>query len=318
MDLSIIVPFCNEYPQVIFTLQAIAQDLLGRVNFEVVAIDNYAPEVAEMEKKDPIQPSIYQRDKGGDVVKGSQRAAGGWLKHVEYSDKLSHWNAKRYGITKATGDVLMFIDSHCMPSRDSIFNMFKLYVREYDRLNGSLHLPLTYKILDTARLIYKVVWHPETSELHYSFTRYREATEPYEVPCMSTCGMMVSREIYDDLGGWPSELGIYGGGENFFNFTQSVMGYRKWIMVGPPLHHHGENRKYHWNFDDLIRNKFIASYIYGGQAFVNAYREHSKGDPSVLQKILRDVISKCEPHRQLIKSKQKMTIHEWLNQSIGG
>jgi hypothetical protein len=27
VDLSILVPFVNEYPQVIFTLQAIAQDL---------------------------------------------------------------------------------------------------------------------------------------------------------------------------------------------------------------------------------------------------------------------------------------------------
>ena len=79
MELSVIVPFVNEYPQVIFTLQAIAEDLLGRVDFEVIAVDNYAPEVEEMAKKDPNQPSIYTRDKGGDVVKGSQRAAGGWL-----------------------------------------------------------------------------------------------------------------------------------------------------------------------------------------------------------------------------------------------
>jgi len=317
MELSVIVPFVNEYPQVIFTLQAIAEDLLGRVDFEVIAVDNYAPEVEEMAKKDPNQPSIYTRDKGGDVVKGSQRAAGGWLKHVEYSDKLSHWNAKRYGITKSTGDILLFIDSHCIPSRDSIYNMLRYYQREKERLNGSLHLPLTYKILDTVRLIYKVVWHPETTELHYSFTRYRDGTEPYEVPCMSTCGMMVSREIYEDIGGWPKELGVYGGGENFFNFTQSVMGYKKWIMVGPPLHHHGENRKYHWNFDDHVRNKCIAAYIYGGAKYAKTYMSHSKGDPSVLQKIYEDVIAKCEPHRSLIRSKQKMTIYEWLESLKG-
>ena len=291
---------------------------MGRVNFEVIAIDNYAPEVEEMAKKDPNQPSIYERDKGGDVVKGSQRAAGGWLKHVEFSDKLSHWNAKNYGISKSSGDILLFIDAHCIPSRDSLFNLFKYYVREYDRLNGSLHLPLTYKILDTARLIYKLVWHPDRSELHYSFTRYRAELAPYEVPCMSTCGMIVSREIYDDMGGWPSELGIYGGGENFFNFTQSVLGYKKWIMVGPPLHHHGEGRKYHWYFDDHVRNKCIAAYIYGGKAFARDFMSKSKGNNSVLQKICEDVISKCEPHRSLIKSKQKMTIHEWINQWIGG
>ena len=196
----------NEFPQVIFTLQSIAQDLLGRVDFEVIAIDNFCKEVEVMAKKDPNQPSIYARDKGGDVVKGSQRASGGWLKHVEWRDKLSHWNAKRYAITKSSGDILLFIDAHCVPDRDAIYNMFKYYQREYKRLEGSLHLPLTYKILDTTRLIYKLVWHPERTELHYSFTRYREATEPYEVPCMSTCGMMISRELYDYVGGWPSHM----------------------------------------------------------------------------------------------------------------
>ena len=312
MELSVIIPYVNEYPQLIFTLQAVAQDLLGRVDFEVAAIDNFCPEVEEMAKKDPNQPSIYARDKGGDVVKGSQRASGGWLKAFEYKEKLSHWNAKRVGVENTTGDIFIFIDSHCIPARDSIYNMFKYYMREKERLNGSLHLPLTYKILDSVRLIYKVVWHPETTELHYSFTRYRPEAEPYEVPCMSTCGMMVSREIYNDIGGWPKELGVYGGGENFFNFTQSVMGYKKWIMVGQPLHHHGEGRKYHWNFDDHVRNKCIAAYIYGGAKYARTYMSHSKGDPSVLQKICEDVIDKCEPHRSLIRSKQKMTIYEWL------
>lgn len=307
-DLSIIVPFVNEYPQNIFTLQAIAEDLLCRVDFEVLAIDNFCPQVEEMAKQD----SLYARDKGGDVIKGSQRAAGGWLKHVAYGDKLSHWNAKRYGITKSSGQILMFIDAHCIPSRDSIYKMFLHYVQNYDEIHGSIHLPLTYKILDTARLIYKMVYHEETAELHYSFTRYRDEKEPYEVPCMSTCGMMVSREIYDALGGWPSELGIYGGGENFFNYTQAVLGYKKWIMAGPPLHHHGESRKYHWNYDDMIRNKIIATYLFGGEAFTQRFVENTKGRPEVLQKMYFDVIDKCKPQRNHIKEKQVMTIQDWI------
>jgi glycosyltransferase involved in cell wall biosynthesis len=310
MDLSIIVPFVNEWPQSIFTLQAIAQELVNRLDFEVMAVDNFCQQVEDMAKKDPL----YARDKGGEVIKGSQRASGGWLKYVEYKDKLSHWNAKNCGVGKSTGDVLMFIDAHCIPARDSIFSMFKYYVREYDRLHGSIHLPLTYKILDTKRLIYKMVYVEERADLHYSFTGYRAETEPYNVPCMSTCGMMVSREIFDDLGGWPSELGIYGGGENFFNYTQAVLGYSKWIMVGPPLHHYGEKRKYHWFFDDMVRNRMIATYMFGGAAFAKKYSEHSKGNPSVLQKIYNDVISKCKAQRGMIRSKQVTTIQEWINQ----
>jgi len=318
MKLSIIVPFCNEYPQIIFTLQAIAQVLLGRVDFEIIAIDNFCKEVEEMAKKDRNQPSIYERDKGGDVVKGSQRASGGWLKYLHYDKKLSHWQAKNMGVRESTGDILMFIDGHCIPSRDSLYYMFKWYCNNQDKINGSLHLPLTYKILESKRLIYKVVWNPERTELHYSFTGYRDSAEPYEVPCMSTCGMMISREVYDKVGGWPTELGIYGGGENFMNFTLSVLGMKKWIFPGFSLHHHGESRKYHWYFDDHVRNKIIAAYVYGGKTFAERYMKSSKGNPSVLQNIFNDVIAKCEGHRNLIKSSQKMTIYEWLNKWTGG
>ena len=309
MHLSVIVPYVNEWPQNIFTLQSVAQDLVGRLDFEVMAIDNYSPEVEAMAKKDPL----YARDKGAEVIKGSQRASP-WLKALEYNTRLSHWNAKNFGVKHSSGEYLLFVDAHCVVSRDAIYNMFKYYVKNEEQLNGTLHLPLTYKILDTTRLIYKLVYIPEEEYLHYSFTRYRAETAPYEVPCMSTCGMMMSRRVFDVLGGWPRELGIYGGGENFMNFSLSVLGMRKHIMVGPPLFHYGEKRKYHWNFDDHVRNKCIAAYIYGGKAFAERFMNHSKGDSNVLQNIFKDVIAKCESHRNIIRGKQKMTIHDWISQ----
>ena len=71
-------------------------------------------------------------------------------------------------------------------------------------------------------LIYKPKLDLEKGALHYSFSRYRRPSDgkPYKVPCMSTCGMLMSRKIMvDELQMWPQELGIYGGGENFINYT---------------------------------------------------------------------------------------------------
>jgi hypothetical protein len=42
--LSVIVPFVNEWPQLVFTLGSIAEELRDRVNFEIIAIDNWCKE----------------------------------------------------------------------------------------------------------------------------------------------------------------------------------------------------------------------------------------------------------------------------------
>ena len=46
MDLSIIVPFVNEFPMIVFTLQSINQALLNKgIEYEVIGINNYCDEV---------------------------------------------------------------------------------------------------------------------------------------------------------------------------------------------------------------------------------------------------------------------------------
>ena len=44
-DLSIIIPFAGEYPQVLFTVQSIAESLHGKIDFEIIVVDNYCKEL---------------------------------------------------------------------------------------------------------------------------------------------------------------------------------------------------------------------------------------------------------------------------------
>lgn len=327
--LSIIVPFCNEYPQLLFTIQSLLQECAGEIDFEILAVDNFCVQVDEQRKKqlstiakeidlplDHVQKVLdkwelpFSPDKGGDAIKASERLNKG-LRYIQYNDKLSHWQSKNYAASKATGDVFLFVDSHVVPSRGSVVNMFRYYCDNLAALDGSLHLPLTYKILESHKLIYKLVYKPDTGEVHYTFTTFRPSDAPYEVPCMSNCGMMLSRELYDLMGGWPTALGIYGGGENFSNFTLSVLGKKKWIWPQGTLFHHGEKRGYHYVYDDYVRNKMIATYCFGGEELLNTFAAHAKGTPSVLQKLKQDVITLCNGHRMLIQSRQQVNIHEW-------
>jgi GT2 family glycosyltransferase len=343
MKLSVIVPFVNEFPQVLFTLRNLGEELLDRTDFEVIAINNFCDEVAtqaraqtaaEVEK---LQAHLsrtgyrygnhtktildnllatYAEDKAGDSIKACTRGHE-WLKYVEYKDKLSHWNAKRIGCKEATGDVFLFVDSHCIVGRNSIHKMLDYYEANEERLHGTLHLPLTYKILEYRKLIYKLMVDRDgaglPAGLHYSFTPFRPSSEAYEVPCMSTCGMMISRRIYNEVGGWPEQLGIYGGGENFMNYTLSVLGYKKWIYPNGYLCHHGEKRGYHWNYDDHIRNRILATFLFGGRLVAERFVSIAKGKPAVLNSLLNDVVSKCGKHRHHIESRQVMTIDDWIS-----
>ena len=309
--LSCVIPYCNEWPMNVFTIKNISEELRDRADFELIAVNNYCDEVAG-------QPGNIRSDddKAGEQLKGVMRGHK-WLKALDYNKKLSHWQAKNAAVANSTGKWLFFCDAHCVISRDALFKMFDFVSKEVDPMEGTFHLPLTYHIMEYHSLCYKLVANLNIGELGYSFTPYRpetNGTSPfYEVPCMSTCGMMISRELYNYVGGWPVELGIYGGGEPFINFVLSTMNKRKYIFKGHPLTHHGSKRGYSWNFNDHFRNKCIAAYMYGGKDFARLMTSNHKGDQGVLMGIYNDVISKCVKHRAFIKPKQNVSLRKWVS-----
>lgn len=347
MDLSIIIPFVGEYPQVLFTIQSVAQSLRETgIDFEIIAVNNYCEDVRQqalnqiasakkeivlamaeassLGKKDLLSDKaminvhkgimpIYE-DRSGVAIKAAEKR-NPWLKYVEYKDRLSHWQAKRVGVEVSSGSVLLFLDAHVVPSKSAVPMMYDAYIFEINKRNqnyhniGTLHLPLTYKILESKRLIYKMVI--ENNFYGYSFTGFRENEDLYEVPCMSTCGMMISRKIYDNLGGWPSGMGIYGGGENFMNYALAVCGYKKYIFPDATLFHHGDKRDYHYIYDDMVKNRFIAHYLFGGEQLLRRLQYNTKGNPLVLSNLASEAIKESKEQRQQIKEVQKYTIEEW-------
>jgi glycosyltransferase involved in cell wall biosynthesis len=304
---SVIVPFVREWPQVAFTIRSVHEALKG-ISHEVIAVDNLMPDMVE--------------DRGSKNVKGmaNEWASRGdpWLKYFHYTDKLSHWQCKNYGMEHAKGDIYWFIDSHCIAPFGAL-RALQYYEENYKALNGSLHMPLTYHILEPKQLMYKAVVEVKKSDYHYVFHTFSPARYSpksiVEVPAMSTCGMLIHRKYMDLLGMWPEELGIYGGGENFINFTSAVLGLKKWVWVGDSLCHHGDKRGYAWNHYDQQRNRAIATYMFGGErVLTNWINNKARLTAQSGRKAKRSILETCRNHRDWIKAGQVCEIEEWVDE----
>jgi hypothetical protein len=125
--------------------------------------------------------------------------------------------------------------------------------------------------------------------------------------------MMISREIFDLTGGWSKEFGIYGGGENFMNYTLAVLGKKKWIFPEGTLFHHGEKRGYSYNYDDFVRNRILAHYLFGGEVCARACASVLRGRQEVLTALCSDAINRSRKHRAHIRKNQVNSIEEAIS-----
>jgi glycosyltransferase involved in cell wall biosynthesis len=314
MKVSCIIPTCNEHPQAAFTVQSLYCDLIqtvgldgAPVDFEIIVIDNWS---------ENTPGTVAPRDKGFEYFSSLADGKRPWLKAFEYTDKLSHWNAKNLGVRNSDGDVLFFLDGHCVMSPGSLGKALRYHAMFKDELDGTLHLPLSYMLDRPGKeLIYKLKVDHGTGLYHYAFTKYKADLVPYQVPCMSTCGMLMSRELYDLLGGWPEELGIYGGGENFVNFTLAVLGKTVNIFPTNPLYHYAAPRGYSWQYDDFHRNRTIASYMYGGDELAKLYLKNIRGATEQKEAIWSTIegVESIVRQREAIAANQVTTIREWAD-----
>lgn len=315
-ELSVIIPFVNEWPLIAATIRSIGEAMEGSgIDFEVVAVDNWMPEVG-----DQLHPELgyrFGKDLGHTQLPRLAEAIS-WLRVTEYKEKLSTLNARNFGARRASADILLFMDAHCIVPHGVLPEMFRFYTREWRALNGSLHLPLTGQILAEQRLIYRMRWRAERADLDYTLAPARplpEHAKHYEVPCMSSCGLMVHRSYLDRLGWWPSQLGIYGGGEHWLNYTMAIMGMRKWIYGDRPLYHHGGMRGYRWNAVDYERNRLIAIYLWGDVEMMTAFVE--KRDfprKRMLRQQIRLIVNDRElgHHKRLIEAGKVGEIEDFI------
>ena len=310
---SVIMPYCNEVPQVIFTVQALVEELHGFCDYEIILVDNLSDPIVTCKTETrewPVRSRNFLNGPKGPMNTWLFRQ--GFIKNLIFDDKKGHWNAKNYGIANSTGKYLFFLDAHCIMKRDSLRKMIT-FAEELDERKekwGGIHAYINY-MLDSHRLEYKV----QRKTFSYQFCSAQPGrTEPYKVCVMSTCGMLSPRSVFDTLGPWHPELGIYGGGESYINWKQSTCGYHHWIHNEAECWHYAEKRGYAWNQTDFVRNSFIAAYVVGGDQFLDeqvALRKQKERE-GVIDELAQYVREKCKPERDFIETQQVETFEQYI------
>ena len=344
-ELSVLLPFCNEMPQVAFTAQALVEELEGFCDYEILLIDNRSDDkmtittgegsgvvagknwFPEGHEPGPPAPRTYPAFSRNYFINAKRKIntylfRAGKIRYEQYDDKLGHWNAKNRGIELSTGKFLFFLDAHCIMKRDSVRKMVEFLRNPPDDKVGGVHAYINY-MLDSKCLEYRV----QTKFFGYQFCSCQKdidvvkgkrkpkmKTEPYKVCVMSTCGMMCPRTVIEELGGWNPEFGIYGGGESYMNWKQSTCGYAHWILPQAWCWHYADKRGYSWNYTDKMRNGMIAAYCVGGDKWLDQQIEafSKKGNRSIVEQVGENVRTTCAEDRAFIESKQTMTFDEYM------
>lgn len=343
IELSVVLPFCNEGPNVVFTIQSVIEELEGFCEFEILAIDNMSDWSIECTVKNERMPLMNGKPRTYPIRSRSffqgppgSKNDGNFIntaffrtkkvRYIQFDEKQGHWNAKNKGIEESTGKFLFFLDAHCIMKRDSLRHMIEFLRNPPEEKIGGVHAYINY-MLDSRSLEYD----PQKNKFFgYRFCTHqseyykernngkwqrRFPTEPYKVCVMSTCGMMSPRTVIEDLGGWHPEFGIYCGGEGYMNFKQSTCGYHHWIHPKAWCWHWAEKRGYQWNHSDYVRNEQIAAYVCGGESALQAVVEGRKSSPAVIR-LAADVMEKCVDERAFIKSRQVETLEGYFDRWV--
>lgn len=320
VDVSVVIPFVNEFPQSAFTVQSIKNELSGYYDFEIILVNNYCEEVSAQGFPQDEGFAYFDRQ--------IQNNTAPYLKLAWCGHKLSHWNAKNLGISMAQGRFLFFCDAHVVLYPGSLRCLLSDYFMKPELRNGSYHLPLSYlNDADTRRLLYMAVVNPDIGLCHYRFCSYdgnaKESTEPIPVSAMSTCGMLVEKDFMEHLGGWPQDLGIYGGGENWLNFTQAVLGRQIHVRPGMPLYHYAAPRGYRWNHFDWIRNRMLAVYLTGGLSWLQRCADGivatgNKGSRRQIYQVMKSVLESedLQKRREFMEREQQISLEDWIEKKL--
>lgn len=178
-------------------------------------------------------------------------------------------NARHAGVQQVTGDYLVFLDSHVIPSP----GMFASLLDGAERTGGALvHAP--YCFWRSMPRVYG--YRMDFLNRFWCSGEYSEppGCEPFRVAVMGHGAMLMPRRKYIECGGYGTLLRGWGGEEPLLNLKLWHLGESCW--VDPRCHHwHYMSKRRNesvYRHPDYLRNFLLAAYVSGGEKYMQRFR----------------------------------------------
>jgi glycosyltransferase involved in cell wall biosynthesis len=286
---SFVIPSRGELMNLLWTLQHLYEHV--DLPFEVVVVLNM-----------PDEADVKRIERTWGFQEGSTR--------LYVYDQPSCWQSRNVGCRNALGEYICLLDSHVMFADTSV----KEAVDYHRGWKGILAFGLNYWLDKPGRTLFQYDWKPE--RFWGTWTRRKPDPPDYRI-LMSGMNTLVDREVIEEIGGWHSGFGIYGGGEPYYYFKVQMYGYEARCHPAFQVHHLAEKRGYAWNNDDLWRNFMIAAYALGGDPYLDPlYRTYQGRCHGVerylakLDKLKAEAISLSEDEWKNNQHEAKLTLDQ--------
>jgi hypothetical protein len=228
-------------------------------------------------------------------------------------------NARQLAATHADGEILFFLDNHCVVGKNYFARSmadFKHYGAEMDMLHST------------------TVFHPgEFSHYHYHLTLNKnfwaksapipdDTHRPYRIAVGGHGGFAIRRSVWEEVGGyWDGFVG-YGGEEVYLDMKLALLGKKNWIDPLVMHYHYGGVRGYSRHYtDEYFRNMMMCANIIGGYDWMmrvytafstsTRIRSHCSPDETMFD-ILMDAYDRSKAHADHMASIRLRTLDEQL------
>ena len=226
MKVSVIMPTCNQRDEARLTLRSARQSLRG-VEHEFVVIDDNC-----------LDGSCHRMPSDVLIVRNRGRAG------VSRS--------RRHGVECSSGDVLLFVDSHCRFPGDSLKQLLT-------RVRDDAMIQSASQITWTSGIRYGGHWRNGMRGLQSILVNKKECDDD-----QTLYGTIyaITRATYGRIGGWPELPGVYGGSETAMSLLCWLAGVSIETQKDIVCIHKGRlARKLHWTSDYALTEKDHATNI---------------------------------------------------------
>lgn len=234
---SIIIPHTNEWYMLNITLDSI-HNYVKYNNFEILIVDDWSDNLEDLAfiNNHPLSSKIK----------------------IFYKKWLWVANARNYGVSKASGDILFFLDSHMYFMEDSLerlnytFNNF-----DYDLIQ-----PMVTSITNKSIKWYHYIIWAQTLTNWWKVPLEILQSWVYDTPNIDGCSILIKKKVFEELD-WFCKYYIKWWAEDLeMSMRAWLCGYKCWLDSNTKIAHYFKDsfKNTVINTDDTVHNKIMFVY----------------------------------------------------------